>query len=223
MSQPSWTCCSLRFMAGSSRMHRVVRAIDQQPTLQAGFAPPAPPRSPVRCRSSRPESALREPISHLLASASAARGTRRPAAGRSRADFRCSIISMAAMPARAAIGLPPNVAACMPGRRLGAISAVVSSAPPATPPQTRLGQRHDVGRDAEMLIGEPLAGAAAAGLHFVEHQQNARCRRPARADLAGIRRAECTTPPSPAPARPGSPRSRRRPAGATASRSPNGA
>ncbi len=36
----------------------------------------------------------------------------------------------------------------------------------------RLGQRHHVGRDAEVLIGEPLAGAAAAGLHFVEHQQN---------------------------------------------------
>ena len=54
----------------------------------------------------------------------------------------------------------------------------------------RLGQRHHVGRDAEVLIGEPLAGAAAAGLHFVEHQQNACCRRPARADLAESRRAE---------------------------------
>ena len=35
----------------------------------------------------------------------------------------------------------------------------------------RLGQRHDVGRDAEVLIGEPVARAAAAGLHFVEDQQ----------------------------------------------------
>ena len=45
---------------------------------------------------------------------------------------------MAAMPARAAIGLPPNVAACMPGRRLGAISGVVSIAPPAMPPHSAL-------------------------------------------------------------------------------------
>ena len=37
----------------------------------------------------------------------------------------------------------------------------------------RLGQRHDVGRDAEPLVGEQLAGAAHAGLHLVEHQQQA--------------------------------------------------
>ena len=42
------------------------------------------------------------------------------------------------MPARAAIGLPPNVAACMPGRRLGAISGVVNIAAPASPPQIAL-------------------------------------------------------------------------------------
>ena len=97
---------------------------------------------------------------------------------------------MAAMPARAAIGLPPNVAACMPGRRLGAISAVVSMAAAGDAAAQRLGQRHDVGRDAEVLIGEPLAGAAAAGLHFVEDQQQARARRPACASPAGSRRAE---------------------------------
>ncbi len=42
------------------------------------------------------------------------------------------------MPATAAIGLPPNVEACIPGRRLGAISAVVSIAPPAMPPHRLL-------------------------------------------------------------------------------------
>ena len=35
----------------------------------------------------------------------------------------------------------------------------------------RLGQRHHVGRDAKMLIGKPLAGPSAAGLHFVKNQQ----------------------------------------------------
>ena len=36
-----------------------------------------------------------------------------------------------------------------------------------------LGQRHDVGRDAGPLVGEQLAGAAHAGLHLVEDQQQA--------------------------------------------------
>ena len=35
----------------------------------------------------------------------------------------------------------------------------------------RLRQRHDVGRDAGMLIGEHIAGAADAGLDLVEDQQ----------------------------------------------------
>ena len=45
---------------------------------------------------------------------------------------------IAAMPAAAATGLPPNVAACMPGRRCLASSAVVSMAPPAMPAQRLL-------------------------------------------------------------------------------------
>ena len=81
------------------------------------------------------------------------------------------MVSSVAMPARAAIGLPPNVAACMPGRRLGAISAVVEQGRARDAAAEALGERHDVGRDAEVLIGEPLAGPAAAGLHFVEDQQ----------------------------------------------------
>ncbi len=37
----------------------------------------------------------------------------------------------------------------------------------------RLGHRHDVGRDAEALCRERLTGAAEAGDHLVEHQQDA--------------------------------------------------
>ena len=55
----------------------------------------------------------------------------------------------------------------------------------------RLGQRHDVGRDAEMLIGEPLAGAAAAGLHFVEDQQQPVLVGQLAQALQEARRAEC--------------------------------
>ena len=36
-----------------------------------------------------------------------------------------------------------------------------------------LGHRHHVGRNAGPLVGEQLAGAAHAGLHLVEHQQQA--------------------------------------------------
>ena len=36
-----------------------------------------------------------------------------------------------------------------------------------------LGDRHDVGRDARPFIGEELAGAADAALHFVEDQEQA--------------------------------------------------
>ena len=34
-----------------------------------------------------------------------------------------------------------------------------------------LGERHDVGHDAALLVGEQRAGAAHAGLHLVEDQQ----------------------------------------------------
>ena len=37
----------------------------------------------------------------------------------------------------------------------------------------RLGERHDVGRNAGTLVGEQLAGAPHAGLHLVEDQQQA--------------------------------------------------
>ena len=60
-----------------------------------------------------------------------------------------------------------------------------------------LGQRHHVGRDAEMLIGEPLAGAAAAGLHFVEHQQQIRARRTVRRKPARKPAGGMLMPPSP--------------------------
>src|SRR4029078_10362098 len=33
------------------------------------------------------------------------------------------------------------------------------------------GERHDVGDDIEMLVGEPAPRAAAAGLHFIEDEQ----------------------------------------------------
>ena len=179
MSQPSWACSSVRFIAGNSRSTvPCVQLISSRRSMQALHDRRAVDR-PARCRSSRPARARRESGRIGRGGLRAARGRRRPVARACSSRFSCSIISMAAMPARAAIGLPPNVAACMPGRRLGAISGVVSKRPAGDAAAERLGQRHDVGRDAEMLIGEPLAGAAAAGLHFVEDQAAGRSRRPA--------------------------------------------
>ena len=72
-----------------------------------------------------------------------------------------------------ASGLPPKVEpwlpAVMPTRRLlgGQAGAQREAAADA------LGDRHDVGRDAGPFMGEELAGAADAALHFVEHQQQA--------------------------------------------------
>ena len=134
-----------------------------------------------------------------------------------------SIVSIVAMPARAAIGLPPNVAACMPGRRLGAISAVVNMAAPGDAAAQALGQRHDIGRHAGMLIGEPFAGAAAAALHFVEDQQQPCSSASSRKPLQETRPAECGCRLRPAPARSGWRTFRRRRAFGTASKSPNGA
>ena len=70
-------------------------------------------------------------------------------------------------------GLPPNVAACMPGRRLLAISFRASIGSAGDSAAQALGQRHDIWLDAKMLIGEPLAGPTAAGLHLVEDEQQA--------------------------------------------------
>ena len=77
------------------------------------------------------------------------------------------------MPAAIASGLPPKVEpwvpAVMPLRGLGGGKAGADREAAAE----RLGERHDVGRDAGALIGEQLAGAADAGLHLVEDQQQA--------------------------------------------------
>ena len=72
---------------------------------------------------------------------------------------------------RQAIGLPPNVAACVPGLSFSATSGCGDQPAARDAAGQRLGQRQDVGLDAPVLVGEPLAGPAHAGLHLVEDQQ----------------------------------------------------
>ena len=78
-----------------------------------------------------------------------------------------------------------------------AASAVARQAPTGKPPPSAFAMRHDVGRDAGVLIGEQLAGAADAGLHFVEDQQAGRARRTVCAMRAGNACGTTRTPPSP--------------------------
>ena len=75
-------------------------------------------------------------------------------------------------------------------------SAVASTAPIGKPPPSALASAMMSGVDAELLIGEQFAGAADAGLHLVEHQQQAVLV----AQLAQRRRnagGTTRTPPSP--------------------------
>ena len=72
-----------------------------------------------------------------------------------------------------ASGLPPKVEPWLPGLKTPAAGpADQAGADRHAGPET-LGERHHVGADAGVLEDEPLAGAADAGLHLVEHEQPA--------------------------------------------------
>ena len=70
-----------------------------------------------------------------------------------------------------ASGLPPKVAAWVPGLSFSATSGRAIRPPQATPPASGLGQRDDVGQHLPVLVRVPAAGPAHAGLHLVEDQQ----------------------------------------------------
>ncbi len=103
--------------------------------------------------------------------------------------FSCSIISRR----RYRLTLQSDcrqVAACMPGLRLLAISGLASNASASDTAAERLGQRDHVGLDVEALVTEPFARPAATRLDFVEHKQAGRdrhkaLRRPARNSADG--------------------------------------
>ena len=108
-------------------------------------------------------------------------------------------------PARIASGLPPKVRAVVArAEHVGRARAADDGADRHARAEA-LGERHHVGLDAGPLVREPLAGAAHAALHLVEHQQPAVLVADAAHFLAGTRSssAGCRL-------RPGSPRGRRR-------------
>ena len=77
------------------------------------------------------------------------------------------------------------------------LRAVARQAPIGKPPPMPLASRHDVGRDAEPLIGEELAGAARCRSAPRRRPAAGRARRRARAARAGTRGGTSRTPPSP--------------------------
>ncbi len=82
-------------------------------------------------------------------------------------------MSRVATAAAAATALPPKVEPCEPGWKHAATSLVASAAPIGMPLAERLRERHDVGRDAALLVGEERPRAAHADLDLVEDQQHA--------------------------------------------------
>ncbi len=78
---------------------------------------------------------------------------------------------MKARPARAAIGIAAESAGVHARPQARGDLGGGQHGPAGQAAAQGLRQRHHVGRDAEALVGEPIAGPAAAGLHFVEDQQ----------------------------------------------------
>ena len=83
------------------------------------------------------------------------------------------MMASVASAAAQASGLPPKVEPWLPGlkssrRRPGREARADRHAVAES-----LGERHHVGHDARVLEREPLAGAAHAALHLVEHEQPA--------------------------------------------------
>ena len=82
-------------------------------------------------------------------------------------------MSSTAPPTPVASGLPPKVVPCVPSVMPLPASSRLRKGAERKAAADALCDRHDVGRDAGMFIGEELAGAAERRLHLVENQQQA--------------------------------------------------
>ena len=83
------------------------------------------------------------------------------------------MIRSVSTPARIASGLPPKVVPWLPGPNTPAARGPQTTAPIGTPEPRPLATGMTSGRMPGPLVREPLAGAAHAALHLVEHEQPA--------------------------------------------------
>ena len=118
----------------------------------------------------------------------AARWSRKPGA---------STTSSTALPTAMASGLPPKVVPCVPTRHALGGLAVARQAPSGKPPPMPLAIAMMSGVTPGPLVGEELAGAADAGLHLVEDQQQAVLVAELRASAQAAARRNGRMPPSP--------------------------
>ena len=190
---------SVRISGGASRITSGPDGVDEKPGVAGGRARPRRPTRPGerRCPTSRPLAAHlgdQRVVERREPGAQAARRPRRTLSSRSSR----SIVSSTASAAAQATGLPPKVRAVAARReQLGRRARAPMQAPIGRPPPRPLASVTTSGTTPVGLAGEPVAGAADAGLDLVEDQQRA----VPRADLAGpprgSRPAAATTPPSP--------------------------
>ncbi len=82
------------------------------------------------------------------------------------------MMSNTARPTRQAVGLPPKVVPTPPGWT-ASMRSPAGDAGQGEATAQGLGGHQDVGLDAPVLHGEPLARAAHAGLYLVGYQQDA--------------------------------------------------
>ena len=122
-----------------------MRAVDEQPALQAALtigAPSTASSTPIIAPLTRTSwISGQRGRSASKRCAERARRSARPRASRPSA----SMVSMVARAARQASGLPPNVAACVPGRSFSATSGRATRPPQRHAAGQRLGQRHASG------------------------------------------------------------------------------
>ena len=111
------------------------------------------PRGRRRARRARPRAAHRAPR-------------------RSR-EARSSIASTTAQAAAHATGLPPNVEPWSPGPIASATPVADEQRADRQPVPEPLRERHEVGLDAELLVGEERPGAAEPRLDLVEDEERA--------------------------------------------------
>ena len=223
MSQPSWSLLLGQVHGRQQADHRAVRAVDQQLALQAALHD----RRAFDRQLDADHHAEHADVADQVALAAAAAVSRWRNISPSRLACCQQVLVLDHLDGGDAGPGGDRIAAerggVHAGPQAGGDLGRGQQRPAGDAAAERLGQRHHVGRDAEVLVGEPVAGPAAAGLHFVEDQQQLVlvgqfAASPARKPSGGM-----WTPPSPwigsiMMAAVSSSISR-----ATASRSPNGA